>query len=602
MDKADTMPSSAPAGGATPARRFGRFELRQLVGKSQASNTWLALDASLQAEVILCVPRAQPADAAQRDHWSHDVLAAARLKHPRLAAVLDIGLHEGWPFLIHERGQTLTLLERLQSTHPPPTVLDIVSWMIDMLEALAYAHEAGAAHKDMQLHNVLIDAGGHAQLAGLSVGVAVSQPVIGVTSSRSTQRAAAERDVLMAGLLMHRLLAGAPALDDPDMASAAERLGREIVRLPWNTPQPVPETLRAICNRATDKQQRQRYLNARTLLSALEGWRKTNSQGSSGPIDLLMDRLNSVGHLPSRSRDSNAMLKVLLNDELKLDDMVDRLVLDPALSWELLRVVNTVRYQNGNDEVACSLSRAIMLLGQQGLRKVCGSLRGWPGVLQASSSLAGQDAGDAAVSGLDDELKRACMVAIAARWLRPFNVGDEEVMVAAMSQRLGRLLILYHFPDESAQMKQLMSPTPASDPEGKPTPGMSLEAATSAVLGINQDDLTSAVLRHWGFSESFVQAARPMSLNVSPRRPESAHDWLRLTASLANELCAMLDQPANRQPLYMSQLLSRYARPAVTNQKELTDALRRAAKAVDPALYRQLLARADAPATAGATR
>ena len=65
------------------------------------------------------------------------------------------------------------------------------------------------------------------------------------------RRQAAERDVLMIGLLMYRVLASNPALDEPDLGSAAKRVGLEIVRLPWTTPHPVPETLRAIVNRAT---------------------------------------------------------------------------------------------------------------------------------------------------------------------------------------------------------------------------------------------------------------------------------------------------------------------------------------------------------------
>lgn len=604
MDKADSTTVSVPAAlpPAAAVRRFGRFELRQLLGKSAASNTWLAFDGQLRSDVLLCVPRVQPADASQRDDWSHDVLAASRLKHPRLAEVLDIGQHEGWPFALHERGPVLTLTERLQAQHPAPTVLEIVNWVIDLLEALAYVHEAGGAHKDIQLHNVLIDAGGHARLAGVAVGVQAGHRVVAVTSSRQDQRVAAERDVLMAGLMLHRLLAGHPALDDLDFGSAADRVGLEITRLPWNTPQPVPETLRAICNRATDRQQRQRYLNARTLLSALQNWVKVNSQESAGPLALLLDRLETVGHLPSRSRDLSATLKVLLNDELKLDDMVDRLALDPALCWDLLRVVNTARYQSSGDDLACSLSRSIVLLGQQGLRKVCGSQRGWPGALQASSSLQGHEGGEAAVGALEQELKRACMAAVAARWLRPFNIADEEVMLAAMSQRLGRLLILYHFPDEAQQMARLMATIPSPEPGGKPKPGMTLEAATSAVLGINEDDLTAAVLRHWGFPERFVHAARPLSLTAPPRRPEGPDDWLRITASLANELCALIDQPAARQAVFLTPLLSRYARPAVTNQKELIDAMRRAAKAVDPALYRQLLSKPDAPAAASPVR
>ncbi|MGD6570424.1 HDOD domain-containing protein, partial [Xanthomonas citri pv. citri] len=150
-------------------------------------------------------------------------------------------------------------------------------------------------------------------------------------------------------------------------SSASTRVGPEIVRLPWNTPQPIAETLRAIVNRATDRQQRQRYLNARTLISALQGWVKTNSQESSGPLALIMDRLETVGHLPSRSRDMGGILKVFTREELRVDDMVNQIVLDPALCWELLRSANTARYQTGgNEDPSCSLSRAIVLLGQQG--------------------------------------------------------------------------------------------------------------------------------------------------------------------------------------------------------------------------------------------
>jgi eukaryotic-like serine/threonine-protein kinase len=601
MDSADVMPPSA-----SPARRFGRFELRQLLSKNTMSYVWVAHDTGNQADVLLCVPRAQPKTDAERDAWSQEVLLASRLKHPRLAQVLDVGIHEGWPYAAYERGTFLTLHERMQPSHPLPTVLDIVNWTTELLEALAYAHEAGAAHKDLALVNVMLDGAGHVRVAGLAVGLALPRPGVvsgdptaGSNSSRQAQRVWAERDVLMAGLLLHRLLAGHPALDDPDLSSASTRVGPEIVRLPWNTPQPIAETLRAIVNRATDRQQRQRYLNARTLISALQGWVKTNSQESSGPLALIMDRLETVGHLPSRSRDMGGILKVFTREELRVDDMVNQIVLDPALCWELLRSVNTARYQTGgNEDPSCSLSRAIVLLGQQGLRKVCGALRTWPGVLQAASSLQGSDAGQVAEAALETELKRACIAALAARWLRPFNIGDEEAMMVAMSQHLGRLLILYHFPEESAQINRLTMPGPPTELEGKPAAGMTLEAATGAVLGVNPDELTAAVLRYWGFPEYFIQAARPLSQNVPPRRPEGPNDWLRLTASLANELCELVEQPAVRQNAMLTKLMSRYARPALTSQKELVEALQRSVKSVDLGLYRRTFSNVQEPGVA----
>jgi hypothetical protein len=65
---------------------------------------------------------------------------------------------------------------------------------------------------------------------------------------------------------------------------------------------------------------------------------------------------------------------------------------------------------------------------------------------------------------------------------------------------------------------------------------------------------------------------------------------LRITASLANELCQMIGQSASQQARTMPQLLSRYARPASTSQNELTEALQRAIRSIDRALYRQMFA------------
>lgn len=602
MSTADTSSK-----GTASVRRFGRFELRQPVGKSTASNTWLAFDPQAQAEVLLCVPRAQPVNAAARDDWTQDVLKASRLRHPQLADVLDLGIIDGWPFAAYERNGAITLSERLQPGQGQVSVIDQVRWVIEVLEALAYAHDAGVSHRDLALHNIMLDAQGHVRLAGLGVGLAPSTGGdAGSAVARQEHRSAAERDVLMVGLLMYRLLAGVPALDDADLGHAASRVGLEIVRLPWTTPQPVEETLRSIVNRSVDRQQRQRYLNARTLLSALQGWVKTHSQESAGPLALFLDRIQSVGHLPSRATDLNMLLRVLVNDQLRIDDMVDQLVKDPALCWELLRVVNQQRRRMGSEEITNSPGRALTLLGEQGMRKVTGSLRTWPGVLGASASLQGQAASEQAIASLEGELKRACIAAITARWLRPFNIGDEDAMMAAMSQRLGRLLIQYHYPEESAQIARLMAPVPAAEPGGRPTPGMSMEAATGAVLGIHPDELTAAVLRHWGFAESLVQAARPLGAQQSPHRPDTPDDWLRLTACLANELVELVDLPGALRGRALTQIVSRYARPTVTTQPEMLDALARGLRTVDRALFRQVFppkAPADgATVAAGAPR
>ncbi len=572
----------------TAPRYFGRFELRQLLGRSHASGTWLAVDPRLQQEVLLCVPRAQPQNDKERDAWTQEVLSGARLKHPQLADVLEVSSHDGWPFVSYARGQSVTLFERL-SSGPPPTPLEVVTMVCDILEGLAYAHEAGVAHQDLALHNLLVDKAGRARVAGLSCCLAplapgeLSRPPYG----RQQMRLAAERDVLMVGLLMYRLLVNSPALDDPDLGHAASRIGTEIVRLPWTTPHPVPETLRAIVNRATDRQHRQRYLNARTLLSALQGWIKTNAEDTGGPLALLLDRLNAVGTLPGRPQTERALIATLSQETLRVDDFVDIIVKNPALCWEMLRSVNVASYRSQTvDDGVTTLSRAIMLLGQQGLRKVAGGVRPWPGALGAQTSLSGED-GQQAITDLDKELRLTCLAGHIARLMAPFSISDEEASITAMSQRLGWLLVLYHFPDEAAQIKRLMQPgPPAEEDSTTPTPGMGIEAAASAVLGVNLDDLSISVMKHWGMHERLLHACRPLSRSTPVRTPTTPEDTLRVVASLANEMVQTLSLEPQKSAQSMHQVYVRYARALGLTAKECTLTLEHATRLVDSAALR----------------
>jgi non-specific serine/threonine protein kinase len=171
---------------------------------------------------------------------------------------------------------------------------DIAALMCHALSGLAFAHEAGVSHHDLQMHTLLVSPQGQVRVAALAAADLPAAPVAADNANERAmpmdpgelraQRDAAQRDVLACGVLLHQMLAGAPVLDEPDVARVIDRMspqGRDLVRLPWTTPQPVPEGLRAIANRCTASQERQRYRSARTLLRALEGWREVEAQGNA---------------------------------------------------------------------------------------------------------------------------------------------------------------------------------------------------------------------------------------------------------------------------------------------------------------------------------
>ena len=586
------MDSPASPSTSSPVfRKFGRFELRQLLGKSAATMSWLAVDSKNGRELMLTLPREQPLEAQALDRWMAGVNKAARLDHPNLAAVSEVGVQDHWPFVAVERTQGMTLAE-WWALQPPSSPAEVVDGMIFAVQGLAFAHDAGVAHRDIQPHALLINEQGRLRWMALGVAGESSPPmargVEGVddkTGSRTSvsslqeQRIRAERDLVACGLLMHRWISGLAALDEPDVARAIERmapLGKEIVRLPWDTPQPVPDALRAIANRCTANQERQRYHNARTLLRALEGWRQAHSLDAGGPLALLLDRLHSVGHLPAMPGLAGRVANMTSLEGQHADEMAEQVLQDMALSLELLRLVNSAQLRgamlSGNEPVL-AIRRSIALLGVDGVRRAANALRLWPGPLQGAQAQA--------MKRVIDQVRLA---GFAGQALRPAGYDPEVVYLIVMLQNLGRLLVQYHFPDEAEQIQQLMQPAPPPAPAEPGTPelpGMTEEAAANAVLGVDFDSLRAAVVRHWGLGDEVQQMIRRLPADKAVRTPDDDAEVLRATASAANELADAVGlQPPQRAAAAVGQVAVRYAKVLKITAKDVREALQGARSAV----------------------
>ena len=592
---------------AHPTRGFGRFELRQLLGKSAGTMVWLAFDPRAGTEVMLSLPRVQPADAAALEHWQRDVRLAARLDHPNLARVAEVGVQDHWPFVVVEREQGVTLNEWL-ALHPNPKPAEVVGWVCDLLRGLAFAHEAGVAHLDPQLHSLLVNERGGVRLMALgTAGDAVraaEEAARAKSHERSmamdpgelrAQRSAAARDLLACGLLLHHLLTSQPALDQADTALVIARmapLGRELVRLPWSTPLPIPEALRAIANRCTSGQERLRYQNARTLLGALTGWLEAQSEEGGGPITLLLDRLRSVGHLPALPGLAARVAKVTSLESQRTDEIADQVLEDMALSFELLRTLNSAQVQGtqiqGNGPVL-TLRRIIALIGVNGVRLAANTLRAWPGPLSQAQAEA-----------MQATLDRVRLAGHTAQALRPAGYDAQVVYLIAVLQNLGRLMLRYHFADEAEQIEQLMKPGAANREAGTPEQaGLSEEAAAYAVLGVDIESLGDAVARQWGLGEDVMHMARRLPPEAPVRKPDSDAELLRLTASAANDAVDAVSRLSGpRGVAALGQIAQRYGRALAINARDLADGLAAAREVLRKGVASPTARHADtAPAT-----
>ncbi len=568
MSRSETFPAvpeTSPSPTATPLRSFGRFELRALLSKSARSLIWRVFDARHGQELMLCMPRDKPNSAPALEHWLRMAQGGERVQHPNIAPVFEIGQVEGWPYVAYDRALGETLDERLARQNAPLPI-DAAGWVAQLLEGLAFAHEAGHAHRDLQTTSLVIDASDKVRLIGLEVAQEVFPATADFnTVTRRAVRESAEEDVLCVGLLLNRILSGKPVLEENDLQHVVQQmqpLGREMVRLGWETPHPIPDPLRAICNRATDRQLRQRYHLARSFWRALDGWRQSAAYDSGGPVALLMDKLQRIGHLPTTTTGLHRFTGGSGLESQHASALSEFVLKDMALSLELVRRVNNALKASGHQgETVLNMQRAIQMLGLDGLQLAANALKPWPGPLAP-----------VAAEMLRQLMARVTKAAQVAQALRPAGYDGEVVHLITVMQNLGRLLLQYHFPDDAQQIRQLMVPPEPTEEQANP-PAMSEQAAAYAVLGCDLDALGIAVARHWGLGDELLQMIRRQPLDAGVQALRGDADAIRLTCSFANELIDALGLPEARRRPGLEVATRRYAKVLGVGLREVMEAL-----------------------------
>jgi eukaryotic-like serine/threonine-protein kinase len=238
---------------------------------------------------------------------------------------------------------------------------------------------------------------------------------------------------------------------------------------------------------------------------------------------------------------------------------------DLALSFELLRLVNTAQVRGGQisgNGPVLTVRRAIAMLGLEGVRRAALALRPWPGPLD-----------EAGAAELKRQIERCQRAGRTALLLRPPGYDAEVVYLVTLMQNLGRLVVAYHFPDEATQIRRLMLPAPAAK-EGEPEePGMEEANAAFAVLGADIEAIGAAVARHWGLDESVLALIRRLPQGTPVRNTDSDDDLLRTLASCANEAVDALGQPAPRVAGALHRVVGRYGRTLEFGLRELQLAL-----------------------------
>lgn len=122
-----------------------------------------ARDERLQRDVAIKVlPHGLLSDEPAKSRFRKEALALARLSHPNIAAVFDVGEQDGLNYLVMECVPGQTLSQKMRSQQLPSK--EILSLGVQVASALEEAHEQGVVHRDLKPSNIMVTPKGHAKV------------------------------------------------------------------------------------------------------------------------------------------------------------------------------------------------------------------------------------------------------------------------------------------------------------------------------------------------------------------------------------------------------------------------------------------------------
>jgi TolB-like protein/Tfp pilus assembly protein PilF len=260
----------APEGDAAsplvPGSVIGRFELVREIGRGAFGVVWEARDRELGRSVAFKVVRAGGRPALRAERLALEAEAAARLTHPNIVTLHDAGRCERGPYLVLEllRGETLEArLERERLA-----AAECVHVAVEIARALAHAHAAGVAHRDLKPGNVFLCEDGRVKVLDFGMAHAFGRrkieggtPAFMAPEQRSGAPEDERSDVFALGVILHRMLTGAL----PPGGARGRSGGRPAPDLARATPPAVA----ALVSRMLERDPRKRPRDGAEVLAAL---------------------------------------------------------------------------------------------------------------------------------------------------------------------------------------------------------------------------------------------------------------------------------------------------------------------------------------------
>jgi hypothetical protein len=260
------------------------YEIGELLGRGGMGLVYKATHRALKRHVALKIIISGPhAGAEERARFKTEAEVVARLQHPGIVQIYEVGEQAGCPYLALEFVSGGSLAHQLCGTPMPPRAA--AQMVVDLARAVQHAHEQGIVHRDLKPANVLLTESGVAKITDFGVaklldveqGQTHTGTVLGSPSYMAPEQAEGKKgaigpatDIYALGAILYELLTGRPPFLGASFLETLDQV-RTHDPAPPQTLQPrVSGDLATICLKCLEKSQAQRYKSAAALADDLD--------------------------------------------------------------------------------------------------------------------------------------------------------------------------------------------------------------------------------------------------------------------------------------------------------------------------------------------
>ncbi|EAE3596321.1 Stk1 family PASTA domain-containing Ser/Thr kinase [Listeria monocytogenes] len=298
-------------------RLSDRYKILHAIGGGGMANVYLAHDIILDRDVAVKILRIDLADESNLiRRFQREAQSATSLVHPNIVSVYDVGEENDLHYIVMEHVDGMDLKQYIHE-NPPISYEKAVDIMLQIVSAVAIAHQHHIIHRDLKPQNILIDHDGVVKITDFGIAMALSETSITQTNSllgsvhylspeqarggMATQKS----DIYSLGIVLYELLTGKVPFDGESAVSIAiKHLQADIPSAREQNPE-IPQSLENIIIKATAKDPFLRYQNAEEMEKDLQ-------------TCLNKDRLNEPKYVfPTDDGDTKAIPIIATKDTMQ---------------------------------------------------------------------------------------------------------------------------------------------------------------------------------------------------------------------------------------------------------------------------------------------